>query len=233
MARSKVKHAGAGLALSAVLFAALPSFAQQAPPAGAQRIAHAYVVTSGVLPGVIGALKTTYAPKFKEAALGNPAVAGLPQAQQAKLSAFLDGLPNLVEDEAALATPAIETQMATSIAERFSAEEADGVATYFETPSGGALLRKITAAAIEANRTGASTTVAMAGVLQSLPQDEQKAFFAFVQSPGGVAFTRESKRLSKALESATKEVMSPRLKDRLTRDLCAQVGPPLCVGGVN
>lgn len=218
-----------------VVSTAAPAVAQTPPvvaavEAPATHLSRVLLDKSGLVPSLIGEVKTTLVPRLRTQMLEGPNSGALNADQRAVLSGLMDRLPAIVDEEFRAAMPDAVAAMAQPLSTRFSAEEAEAAASFFESTVGSGFLQRLMGAAVTAAARGENQQEAQRQFMNSLTTSEQQALMDFVASPAGSAYLRNSKAVGDAMRTAGSDVLIPRLRAGMQRRVCAELpqASPAC-----
>jgi hypothetical protein len=221
------------LLASAFLLCASPALAQTTSPPAAAAVSEGHLaqaramsrlllIDSDVMGVAVEAAFAAQGPQMRQQMLSGPFYDNLRPEHQRSMTAFVDGLPNLVRQEIDAAMPAIAEQYAQGLTKLFNEQELADIVVFLGQP----LAR---AAYLRAVAEGAS------GVAASPPSTEELAVFAaFEATPSGQAFEQRNGQMTQALNqtlAAGSATMMPRVQQRVLREMCAALGdqaPPAC-----
>lgn len=186
--------------------------------AAARDTLSAMLIESGAISAGSLQAYTVLAPQFRTQITSSPLYAQLtPQRQQA-ITAYIDGIGPIGQEEAVRGAPDLITRFAPRMALLFSEAELGDISTYMRSPEGSALFRRsvIDGVNAEANRTAPSTAPSPA---------ETEALERFSQTAGGIAFQARTAELGVLMtEVGQAATGAPHIAARLRRDMCAIVG---------
>lgn len=221
----------------AALVASAPTPAvAQTPPvvvaieAPATHLSRVLLDKSGLVPSLIGEVKTTLVPRLRSQMLNGPNSGALNADQRAVLSGLMDRLPEIVDEEFRTAMPDAVAAMAQPLSTQFSAEEAEAAASFFESTVGSGFLQRLMGAAVTAAARGQNQQEAQRQFMSSLTTSEQRALSDFITSPAGGAYLRNSKAVGDAMRTASRDVLIPRLQAGIQRRVCSELpqASPAC-----
>jgi hypothetical protein len=201
---------------------------------GALRLAAAMTPgVEGEVPPVILAVSQEAVSQLQGYILADIGPRGLDQEEQQKARAYAARLGAVLDEVLIETTPSVRARMAEHLSPGLTADEAEAIATFFESPAGSSWLAEMAGWSMERQAEGKgdpSMIEAAARTLAPSPDARQVHIMAFTRSPGGKAFKRESRRFDSLVARAVEETVQTPMQRRVCLDMCEQVSVRYCTG---
>lgn len=218
----------------------IPRITQVAPPPqpvpdsleAARRFALVILPAGPDIPPAARAVSHNLPGQVEASLRGEATKRRLSREELARLDSYVATIPVVLDEVILSVLPVTREYIARKVAETYNKEEAEGVATFFESPSGLAFWE--TMAGIAAEDAGEPTSdvdaqaLAAFKGLEELGVEELKDLLAFTKTPGGIAFKRHEDRLDGIVAEQLSNAIQIPLMERLRKDACQKVSAKFC-----
>lgn len=177
------------------------------------------LIDSGAIPIAVEQAFSAQLPAMRQSITNAPFYADLSPARQQALSAYLETLPAVVNQELQAVLPTVVETSAQEMLALFTDREIVDISAFMRSEAVRDTIVRTVLGGVNAHFGGAQEP--------ELSPEEEAAFAAFEATPSGIAFAAKSDAFSDAMErSISTGFMSvvPALQGRMLRDMCDIMG---------